>query len=712
MKLKKYLKKKNYLMQLLLTIAGMVCIPLIVMQLLMMEQSTQGYSRLNEENIHENLKESTDYFVRQIEKMSSTAIKASQDVTIRKAAKESSSEYAIYEAALKIKEYNSDDWSMGIWFYESGSILFNEVRISPERLYEMIGGKDPQCRDAMKEFFEMGERTRIMSTAEYAEGEDAVVVVAKPVSFISVVEKDALVFFVMEQEAVEQEVYAKFYDCAGVALLNAEGRFMVRSEAFSEELYKSTGFQKFIESEMQNTYTTTNGKERICIYKYKDVVNGYTCLVSLFEDNLEAHLRQYVANIRNILITSIALMIMLLALTVNINYRPIKRLAKKHGSKAASAELSELELLDSAFFAIDQKVLSQNKLLKNFMISDLLSGRPVDEKQLEESALGKDSQGSIVMALSGPAITSIQSGKIISAMKGKCGCDTYITGITYRPQILVVCVLYGDVEPEHLKDLAGELLKEITGHEYSIYCGNVVENITDIRNSYLKTLTNTGENDGNTPELNSAVAEAIQKFGESMYSGDADKIQKLLDVVESRLSTIQDSDALKNYYCYKLMTVYFANAKDSQNLKEEMARLIAFTDTRQLFVMLRQSVRRLCVALNENEQTSANKMSKKLLNYVDVNFNNQNLCLTSAADYLETSIYVVSRLFKEATGKGFKEYVTDKRLEYARELLETTNYNVSEISAMAGFENTVYFSNVFKAKYGLPPTQYRKKHQE
>ena len=76
MKLKKYLKKKNYLMQLLLTIAGMVCIPLIVMQLLMMEQSTRGYSRMNEENIHENLKESTDYFMRQIEKMSNTAIKA------------------------------------------------------------------------------------------------------------------------------------------------------------------------------------------------------------------------------------------------------------------------------------------------------------------------------------------------------------------------------------------------------------------------------------------------------------------------------------------------------------------------------------------------------------------------------------------------------------------------------------------------------------
>ena len=127
MKLKKYLKKKNYLMQLLLTIAGILCIPLIIMQLLMMEQSTQGYSRLNEENIHENLKESTDYFVRQLEKMSNTAIKASQDVTIRKAAKESSSEYAVYEAAGKINEYNSDDWSMGIWFYDSKSVLYNKV---------------------------------------------------------------------------------------------------------------------------------------------------------------------------------------------------------------------------------------------------------------------------------------------------------------------------------------------------------------------------------------------------------------------------------------------------------------------------------------------------------------------------------------------------------------------------------------------------------
>jgi transcriptional regulator GlxA family with amidase domain len=45
-------------------------------------------------------------------------------------------------------------------------------------------------------------------------------------------------------------------------------------------------------------------------------------------------------------------------------------------------------------------------------------------------------------------------------------------------------------------------------------------------------------------------------------------------------------------------------------------------------------------------------------------------------------------------------------------LLETTNQNVSEIAAMAGFENAVYFSNLFKSKFGLAPTLYRKKLQD
>ena len=87
MKIKNYLKKKNYLLQLFCTIAGLCCIPLIVLQLVMVGWSAQGYSKMNEEVIYENLAGSTDWFALQIGNMSKTAIKISQDPTIRNAAK-------------------------------------------------------------------------------------------------------------------------------------------------------------------------------------------------------------------------------------------------------------------------------------------------------------------------------------------------------------------------------------------------------------------------------------------------------------------------------------------------------------------------------------------------------------------------------------------------------------------------------------------------
>ena len=71
------------------------------------------------------------------------------------------------------------------------------------------------------------------------------------------------------------------------------------------------------------------------------------------------------------------------------------------------------------------------------------------------------------------------------------------------------------------------------------------------------------------------------------------------------------------------------------------------------------------------------------------------------------SIYAVSRLFKEGTGSGFKEYVINKRLERAMELLTTTDTPVGEIARSVGFENSTYFSTAFKKHYGISPTQLR-----
>ena len=708
MKIKKYFKKKNYLLQLFCTIAGLCCIPLIVLQLVMVGWSAQGYSKMNEEVIYENLSGSTDWFELQIGNMSKTAIKISQDPIVRNAAKRDCSPYKIYEAHNRINEYSTDQYEVGVWFDANDNALFRQVNITTDRLYTILGSGDAASRNEIEVFFEEGEYTRILSTARFEDSRSKLIVLAKPVSFISVVKKDALVFFVMDQAVVEKELQARFHDCSSIAILDEEGRFLVRGQDFTEEMYHSTDFQKFLAGSAGDTYVTSNGEENICIYPYRDLESGYTCLVSIYEDGMEAYLRAWINDIQTMLIFSILVIFVLLALTVYINYRPLKLLVSKHSDKAASAEMSELEILDSAFLAADEKLYDQKQQLTNFLLGDLLRGRPVEERILAESGLETDVYGYIVLALQGPSVNSACAGKIADIMKTRYGCDCLITSITYQPQQLMICVLHKETDTDDLRKQVSDTLSAVTGQTYHIYCGTLVDQVAGIRSSYLRSLASISENEGDKVEFDGSVAEAIRLFGESLETADVATIRSSLEIVESRMSSMKEDGAYRTYYCYKLITIYFAKAKDMRNYKMEFAHLIAFDNEAQLFEMLHQSVERFCVQHTKAEQVVANKMRTQLLQYIEENFNNRNLSLSAVADHLNTSVYVTTRLFKETTGKNFKEYVMDKRMEYAAMLLKSSAHKVTEISNMAGFENADYFSTLFKAKYGMTPTQYRK----
>ena len=66
------------------------------------------------------------------------------------------------------------------------------------------------------------------------------------------------------------------------------------------------------------------------------------------------------------------------------------------------------------------------------------------------------------------------------------------------------------------------------------------------------------------------------------------------------------------------------------------------------------------------------------------------------------------RNFKQVTGMSPMHYILVTRINNAVSLLETTDYNVTEISAIVGYDNPLYFSRLFKKQKGVSPTEYRK----
>ena len=72
------------------------------------------------------------------------------------------------------------------------------------------------------------------------------------------------------------------------------------------------------------------------------------------------------------------------------------------------------------------------------------------------------------------------------------------------------------------------------------------------------------------------------------------------------------------------------------------------------------------------------------------------------------SVSYFLKKFKEVTTKSPMQYILGIRISNAVSLLESTDYNVTEISTIIGYDNPLYFSRIFKKQKGVSPSDYRK----
>ncbi|MFC4100602.1 response regulator [Paenibacillus xanthanilyticus] len=83
------------------------------------------------------------------------------------------------------------------------------------------------------------------------------------------------------------------------------------------------------------------------------------------------------------------------------------------------------------------------------------------------------------------------------------------------------------------------------------------------------------------------------------------------------------------------------------------------------------------------------------------------LSLEKVASVVYLNPVYFSQLFKQKTGSGFKEYVIQLRLEQAKQLLQNPKLKLAEVCERIGYQDMRHFSQVFRKKYAVTPTEYR-----
>lgn len=112
--------------------------------------------------------------------------------------------------------------------------------------------------------------------------------------------------------------------------------------------------------------------------------------------------------------------------------------------------------------------------------------------------------------------------------------------------------------------------------------------------------------------------------------------------------------------------------------------------------------------MKPNTETYNSTLSYKALTYIAKHFNEE-ISLDTLATFLGVTPYTVSRLFSSTIKMNFVKYVNFVRIEYAKELLDTTNDSILEIAYECGYDTARTFNRVFKECVGTTPLNYRKR---
>ena len=147
-------------------------------------------------------------------------------------------------------------------------------------------------------------------------------------------------------------------------------------------------------------------------------------------------------------------------------------------------------------------------------------------------------------------------------------------------------------------------------------------------------------------------------------------------------------------------------------LSDELVKEALHTEGEEGFRLLSELLRKAIAYRNRNRSGYGDSTISRARAFLSQHYADPNLMLQDVAGEVHLSQSHFSTVFAQETGLTFTQYLTALRISKAKELLEATEMRSSQIAQEVGYNDSHYFSYLFKKTTGMTPSDYRRANRE
>lgn len=201
------------------------------------------------------------------------------------------------------------------------------------------------------------------------------------------------------------------------------------------------------------------------------------------------------------------------------------------------------------------------------------------------------------------------------------------------------------------------------------------------------------------------------KIMRAVKNGDTGTICSILDdIYDKNLSKYDWSPRTIRLLLYELYMItlrILGKMNLIETIRIENEKIENTATLNEIFDYYKKLYVRICSV--ETDEAKASDRDKEIIDYVEKNCLNPDISLKMVTEEFDVSMKYISILFKKRLNTGFTEFIHEKRMELAIELLKNSDYTLEEVCTKCGYSSLLTFRRHFQNATGMNPSDYQKK---